>query len=141
MESNTLIINESNTNDLLNVAKWSKFLAICGFVMSAILICIAIGMFFMGGTLLGASSGAPFYLISIIYIVMALIYVYPCLCMYQSAISLKAALTSNDQNALNQGFLQMNKYYSFMGILMIIVLAFYALAIIGGVAAMLFMRG
>jgi hypothetical protein len=52
---------------------------------------------------------------------------FPLLFLLQFANRMKRALAANEQDDLNDAFLQLKKYFRYLGIIVIIVLALYAL--------------
>jgi hypothetical protein len=145
MEQNTntslfdLHIDPQSSAYLGETAKWAKFLAILGFVLCGICVLVAI---FAGSFLAGALSrygqgggmiGGAFF--SVIYILLALLYFFPCLYLYNFASKMQVALRNNDQEQLAQSFRNLKSCYKFLGILMVIMLSFYALALIIGIFA------
>jgi hypothetical protein len=138
-----LSIDHESHSHLSETARWAKFLAIVGFVTCGL---IAILSFFMGSILasttltpystsgLGVIGGA---FITILYLVIAVIYFFPCLFLYNFSVRLKAALGSNDQVKLNQSLKSQKTLFKYVGIMTIVILSFYALAlVIVGVAAL-----
>ena len=138
-----LSIDHESHSHLSETARWAKFLAIVGFVTCGL---IAILSFFMGSILasttltpystsgLGVIGGA---FITILYLVIAVIYFFPCLFLYNFSVRLKAALGSNDQVKLNQSLKAQKTLFKYVGIMTIVILSFYALAlVIVGVAAL-----
>jgi hypothetical protein len=136
------------TEQYLNsAAKWGRFLAIIGFIMTALLAVFALfaGSIFSSISTQTSSAmpgiaaiGGTF--ITVIYLVIAVIYFFPCLYLYQFGARMIKALQSRDQVSLNSSFQQLQSCFKFVGILMIIVLCFYALAILmlvaGGMTAL-----
>jgi preprotein translocase subunit SecG len=129
---------------LAEAARWAKFLAIVGFVICALI--LIIGVFFgsVFGTLMGqyqrtynddfATPAATGFgaMAAIMYILMAVVYFFPCLFMYRFATKMKTALAANDQEALNTSFQNLKATFRFIGILTLIWLLFVALAFIVG---------
>lgn len=134
-----LEVDSVAANYLSETAKWGKFLAIVGFVFTAII--ILAGLFFtVAISSMGGYYGSVFAglgpVIGIFYIAIGAIYLYPCLCLYRFSTKMKAALLVSDQETLNEAFNQHRKMYKFFGIITIIVLGLYALIFIfGGLAA------
>ena len=121
---------------LSETSKWGKFLAIIGFIGCGLLIIIAI---FMGTTIAGLSSqfggsnGISGGAITFIYIALAALYFFPCYYLYNFSVKMQAALRSNDQQALQSALANQKSCYKFVGILTIIVMSLYLLAIIAAV--------
>jgi Family of unknown function (DUF5362) len=146
METNENLLNSELQIDsiahshLAETAKWSVFLSIVGFVLSGILVVVAL----FAGTFLGSmNSGlgaAPVIgagLITVLYLIIAALYFFMSLFLYRFATKMKAALYSNDQDTLNNSFLNLKNLYKLMGILTVIYLAFIVLAMIFGIGAAL----
>ena len=130
---------------LSEAAKWARFLAIMGFIF--------LGLMVVGGIVAAAvmassmnqygseygSSGAGFMMgnfgagMAVIYILLAVLYFFPCLFLFRFAAKTKQALASNDQTDLNLGFQNLKAMFRYMGILTIVVLAFYAIALLFGI--------
>jgi len=151
MESNQDLINSPLQIDsiahaqLAETAKWANFLSIVGFILSCLIAVIALfaGAFLgsLGRGLGGGSSslmGAGF--ITFIYLVVAAIYFFMSLFLYRFASKMKTALYSNDQDYLNNSFMNLKNVYKLMGILTIIYLGFLALALILGIGSAVMMR-
>lgn len=147
-EISGLSLGEEAQYYLLNTAKWAKFLAIVGFVFCAIMVLAGIGMSaFMssiGDTMaqtnpaFSAMGGGLFF--GVFYIAFAALYFFPCLYLYQFAISAKRGIEEQDSPLISAAMDKQHSMYKFMGILMAIMLGMYALIIavaliVGGFAA------
>ena len=134
-----LIITPVIKSALLETAKWTKFLAILGFIAVGIL--VLIGIFygtiisFIGSTStfsqassLGSFAFGGFF--TIIYILIALLYFFPAKYLYNFSVKLKNAIHSSNQSMLSDAFFNLKSHYKYIGILMIILLAFYAVIFI-----------
>jgi hypothetical protein len=130
-----LQVDHESTAHLKEAARWAKFLAIVGFIFCGLF--VIFGLF--AGALIGrmyssmgvaqaGGMGGGFF--SILYILIALLYFFPCLYTFNFAKKMKVALAANDQTQLNQSFKNLKACYRFLGILMIICLSFWSLAII-----------
>lgn len=134
MESENLVIGIESKNYLHETAKWAKLLAIAGFIMTGLLVLIAfgVGAFMNNFSKLGGAQTGPFssIIITIFYLAIAAIYIFPCLYLYRFAIKTKLALAENDTNQLTEALMNQKSLYKFMGVATIIMLVFYALAIV-----------
>ncbi|MBS1655224.1 MAG: hypothetical protein JSU05_10295 [Bacteroidetes bacterium] len=141
-----LSIDTNSKAHLAEAARWAKFLAIIGFIVCGLV--VVFGIFF--GTImstLGSGAGYGRYsemqamgsglgaMMAVLYILIALLYFFPTLFLYRFATKAKAALASNDQETLNVSFQNLKKMFRFVGILTLIVLSFYAIAILIGIVA------
>ena len=145
-EPKQLIIDSQLKFFLKETAKWGKFLSIVGFVLCGIIAVGAIFMMFLGGAIstimskMGVMGSMMSGFIGFIYLLMALLYYFPSKYLFDFSVYIKQALLHNDQESLTYAFSRMKSLYRFWGILMIILLSFYAIIIlfavlVGGFAA------
>lgn len=142
-----LSIDPISKNHLSEAARWAKFLAIMGFIMCGL---IVIGGIFAGSmfeTLTATNRYERFdesmevntkglgALAAIVYILVALLYFFPCLFLYNFAVKMKTALIANNQDTLNTSFQNLKKTFRYVGIVTIIVLSFYVIALFMALAA------
>jgi hypothetical protein len=133
-----LQVDNGNIPYLAEAAKWGKFLSILGFIFCALI--ILMGLF--AGTLMstmfsqfetqspgsfGAISGT---VIMVYYIVIAIVYFFPCLFLFNFASKMQTAIRNNDQVYLNTSFRSLKSFFKFWGIVTIIVLCIFVIAII-----------
>ncbi|WP_343695536.1 DUF5362 family protein [Flavobacterium sp.] len=136
---------DSTAKDFLKeTVKWAYFIAIIGFVGIAFLVLIAIfaGAIFstMGSAMPGFGGGSVGAIFSFIYLLLAGLYFFPVYYLFKFASNGKKAFRENDSEALTSSFSYLKSHYKFIGILMIIMLAFYGLAIVFGALGVLFGR-
>jgi len=137
-------IDQSSRAHLSEAAKWAKFLAIVGFVMCGLIVVMAI---FAGSFLAMMSNsyndgysnsarltGGMGAFVAILYIGIAILFFFPYLFLFRFATRMKAALNTNDQLTLNTSFQNLKIMFRYVGILTIVMLSFYALAIIMAIA-------
>ncbi len=127
------------------IAKWAYFLSIIGFIGIGLLLLIAVfaGTIFsaMGSTMpgMGAYGGSFGAAMGAIYFLMAAFYFFPVYYLFKFSSSAKKAFRDNDSEALTSSFGYLKSHYKFIGILMIVLLAIYALifvfAVLGGLMA------
>ncbi|MFV0378011.1 MAG: hypothetical protein ACK5JD_12010 [Mangrovibacterium sp.] len=118
-------------SDLRDAAKWAKFLSIVGFVMIGILVVICIGVMLAGSALSQfADTPMPFGLLGIIYLLIAALYFFPVYYLYNFAKATIYGIDGADENQLARGMANLRRLFKFMGILTIIVLAIYAIALV-----------
>ena len=128
---------------LSEAARWAKFLAIIGFIMCGFI--VLIGIFF--GSFIGmftsqygtnpynefpASSTGFGTTMAVLYIIIALIYFFPCLFLFRFATKMKNALATNNQEVLNGSFQNLKASFRYVGIVTIVMLAFWVLALVIG---------
>ena len=132
-----LQVDQLSTSFLGETAKWAKFLAILGFVVSGVILLIALfAGSFLASTFahMGGESGlVSGVFIGAIYGVVAVLAFFPCLYLYRFADNMQMALRANDQEQLNMAFRNMKSYFKFLGILAVIYLSFIVLGLIFGI--------
>lgn len=140
-----LLITPEIQEFLKETAKWGKFLAIVGFVMVGLFVILGIFMGFFMGTMMsgmeeaGVFGGAMGGALGLVYVVLGLFYLFPCLYLYRFSTKMKTAIAQDDQQYLFDSFKNLKSLYKFMGIFMAVILGLYALvfviAILGGLAS------
>jgi len=136
-EQTALQFDDVNRYHLMQTAKWAKFLSIVGFITSGLL--IVLGLFI--GTILSSMSAAgsgygtrPSIIgsgaISFIYMLIAILYFFPCLYLFRFSAKMIRALLTNEQEILNESFEQLKSCFRYVGILTIITFSIYAMFIV-----------
>lgn len=132
-----LRITPPSAEFLRTAAKWGKFLAIIGFIMIGFMVLMALGIgAFMGGMMHGMNNtvgvmsalGSSFF--SLFYLLFALLYFFPVLYLYRFSSKVQRALDLQSETEIDEAFKNLKSLLKFMGVLTIIVLAFYALSIL-----------
>jgi len=144
MENQETLIQEeihfTNSNEikeyLLQASKWGKFLGILGFIACGILVIVAItamvGLSQIGTSQFDriSSTGFPALMIGIIYFVIAVITYFPAKFIYQFSVQIRRGINSSDIQAVSSGFRNLKSLFQFHGILAIIGISFYIIAIL-----------
>lgn len=142
-----LVIDQNAKMFLTETAKWGKFLAIIGFVFCGLIALFSLFIMFFGSVMTTAMQGVGssfaavgMGFIGFVYLLFGLLYYFPSKYLYDFSVYIKQAISINDQESLTYAFEKMKSLYKFWGVLMIILLSFYALIIIfavlvGGFAA------
>ncbi|MGY8943036.1 MAG: DUF5362 family protein [Flavobacteriales bacterium] len=119
---------------LKETAKWCKFLSILGFIGLGLLFLSSFFISTIYGSMPQATS-MPFNLgtaMTIFYMLMIVIYIFPLYYLYQFSVKLKKAVTSKDDEVLANAFEMLKSHYKFVGVFTIIMLSIYILAGIAG---------
>lgn len=115
---------------LAETAKWTKFLSILGFIGIGFIVIVAL----FAGSILGVLSNAPGMdafravgagMITVFYLIIALIYFFPVLYLYRFSHKLKNALNSSDNTYLTEAFSNLKSHYKYIGIFAIVMICFY----------------
>jgi hypothetical protein len=131
-------ISASDRTNLLEVARWARFLAIVGFVMLGIMALAVLSMVGLGASnpLMRNSDSSVGLSVVLILLFMGL-YSFPIYYLFKAAKGIKSGLSSSDDNELSDGFSYLKSHYKFLGIFMIVILAIYALALLAGLGAIM----
>ncbi len=127
--------------DMLKAASWGKFLAVMTAIGLAIIVALAIFFMVMGANLpdVGKMGGLG---AGVLYLVIALIYLYPLSKAFGFVNSLKAAALTDDPDELARSYASLGSMLKYTGILTIIVLVLYAVILVTlGVSAFVFAKG
>ena len=129
-----LVIDWHSKEFLKETAKWTKFLAILGFVGIGLMVLGSLVMLFAPSSLM-SNGDFPFggkIFMMLLYLAFAVLYYFPISYLYQFSENTKKAIENNDNNAIRDAFEFLKSHYKFMGILTIILLSFYAIMIFIG---------
>ena len=136
-----LSIDPMSKAHLADAARWAKFLAIMGFIVCGLIVIVGI---FAGSVLESFSSTRRYegfdsnvevtrglgIVATVFYILIAVLYFFPCLFLFNFASKMKTALLSNDQDVLNSSFQNLKKTFRYIGVLSIIVLSFWVVGML-----------
>jgi hypothetical protein len=140
IEEKEIVITEEIKDYLLVSAKWSKFVAIVGFIGLGIFTLIGFLMMLGLPILHRINTSVPVLLYGFFYIILAVVNFFPMLYLYRFAESIKQGILRNDDYEMTNGFLNLKKMTKFTGIMMIVILGIYALLIVISVPAMILMN-
>ncbi len=142
-EINKIELEEDSLKDLDTTRKWSMFLAILGFIAIGLMLLIGLlaGVFlsvFKSGEL-DLSTGESILIFGIL-LVFAVIYFFPILFLYRFSKYAGHAVRARDNNYMKRAFRYLRKYSVYIGVLAIVVLAIYLIAIIMSGASLAFLK-
>ena len=138
----SLVISEDIRSYLYESAKWTKFLSIVGFVFTALMVLLSLSV----GSLMTAMNTAvgeqhnPYAalgsgMLTVILLLSAVLYFYPSFLLFKFSNATKQGVLYGDQESLNAGLSKLKSFFKFWGVLMIVILGFYALALLFGIIA------
>ena len=128
IENNGLLIPESAIPYLNSTRKWTMFFAVLGFVMIALM-----GLGFIVMLIASAISplGGMMAIIAVLYAIIIAIYFFPVYYLFKFSEEAKKALASRNQEATEKCFRYLSLHFKIVGIITIVMLSLYILAIIG----------
>lgn len=125
-----LSLTTASKRFLKETAKWSFFLSIIGFILIFLLIVIAIFASSIFGMLAVAQPGIPDsigLIMTVTYLVLAIIYFFPVYYLLQFANKMKKALSTKNDETLANAFEMLKSHYKFIGVYTIITISLYVL--------------
>lgn len=130
---NTLYVDSTGQQYLKETAKWARFLAIVGFVMTGMIVLAAIFAGSIMSTLSATSPSFGFFPsagITFTYLIVAGLYFFPCLFLFQSSQKLTQALQDGNSEELTLALEKMKNFFRFVGIMTLVVIALYAFMLV-----------
>ncbi|HEY4966239.1 MAG TPA: DUF5362 family protein [Puia sp.] len=136
-----LHLDQQSANYLSEAARWGRLLSIVGFIYCGLMAVCGLFLGSMMTRMMSSSiggtdaviSGVGTAFISFFIILMALILFFPAYYLFNFSSKVRRALRNNDQAVLADSLKNLKSYFKFFGILIIIVLSFYALALISAI--------
>lgn len=128
-----LKIGEEIKKQLTSTRKWASFISITAIILLGFFVVFGFSFSFFVKIFMGEEMPFDnnFSYIGFLYLVLALIYFFPFLFLYQFSNHIKKAFQSGRQESLNLAFVKLNSHYNYMGIMLIIMVAIYVLMIVG----------
>ena len=118
---------------LREIRKWSKIIAITGFVAVGLMVVAGVVMLFFMNTLGGEVPDVPSWM-GIVYLILflflAVVYYFPILYLYRFSENLGQAIDLGNNDFLTDAFEYLMKHYRFVGIMIIIGIILYALSLL-----------
>ena len=141
-----LSIDSVTAGYLKETASWAKLLAIVGMigcvflVLGGIMASVAVTTVSgeMSREIGGGATAAMGAFMLIFYVLIAVIYFFPCLYLLRFSNHIKNAITANDQMGLNEGLRNLKATFRFLGIVKIIFISLFLLMfLLGGLGAIM----
>lgn len=126
-------------NYLMETSRWGKFLAILGYVGLGLMMIFSLMMLFgmsflersFGGMSQMYNSGAlSLATMGFLYLIIAAIYFFPIYALHTFSTRIKTGLLTNSIEDVEVAFKNLKSLFKFMGIVSIIVLSIYVLALL-----------
>lgn len=142
-EERKLEIGPDTLRNLNTIRIWTTFLSVLGFILIGLFIIagIATGMFLTSFSTTKATLGIPESMVIILLFVAGAISLFPVVFLFRFSKNIRDAVQNNDQQKLDRGIRNLKKYFTFIGILVIIAITVYAVGLIYAGASMSFLKG
>ncbi|MCL2139830.1 MAG: hypothetical protein FWH41_09930 [Treponema sp.] len=137
------ILTENMIYYLKGASPWLRFIGIAGLIFIGLVILVLI-IAVVGITRAVPSSEGSAFIglmgggVAFIYILMMAIYIFPLLFMYRFGKKIKTYLYTGTNEDLEDAFKNNKSLWTFMGVLLIIFLGFFALALFSGMIGAIF---
>ncbi len=132
----TLEVDETTKSTLMEMGRWTKFLAILGFVMLGLMVAAGVILGVVMSRYSSMATAIPYIGTAglvLIYVVFAGLYFYPTFALYKYSTCMKQALNSNNKLSFNKALVYLKNMFKFFGIMMIVLLCLYGLIIISSI--------
>jgi MFS family permease len=142
-ENRKIEIGQDSLNQLNTTRKWAMFIAIIGFIFLGLFIVIGA----LAGTFLSAFSkgdaarSVPEILVFILLILIAIINFFPVLFLFRFSKHIHKTIQTLDKEELRKAIVNLKAFFLYLGILIIVVLSFYVVALIVAGTSMAFLKG
>jgi hypothetical protein len=134
-----LMVTEDMRSYIYDMARWANFLGIVGFVISAfmLLAALTIGPAMKANPelskMLGQFGAMDSTTFTIVFLMYGLAFFYPSFLMVRYAAKAKAGVLYGEQLSLNDAMGKLKSLFKYFGILAIILIALYMMAILSGI--------
>lgn len=120
-------VDETAKAYLLQTARWTRFMAIMGFIFTGLLLAMAVFLAASSSVRNGFGDVEGSFTITgiIAYFLIAVLYIYPISELYRFSTSVKQALIVNDAPIFTKAMKHQRNMWRFMGIMMIVIIAVY----------------
>jgi len=136
-------ISPETLNNLNAIRKWTTFLSVFGFIFLGLLIAFGLvtSTFLTVFKLKETNPGLPETIMIIGFFVAAVIYFFSILFLFRFSINIRDAVHEQDMKKLDKAFKNLRTFFTYIGIILIITLSIYIVALIGTGSSVSFLMG
>jgi hypothetical protein len=142
-EENRMELGPEALNHLNATRKWTMFLSVLGFIFLGLLIVagIATNTFLSAFKTEEVNLGIPESFLLILFIVISVIYFFPVFYLFRFSRSARDAVQNRDIKKMEKALKNLRIYFTYIGVMAIIVISIYLLALAAGISSMSFLKG
>jgi len=140
---NNMELGPGDLKNLNSTRKWTMFLSVLGFIFLGLLIVVGVATstFLTAFKSKEVNLGVPESLMIVLFIIIAAIYFFPVLFLFRFSRNTRDAIHNHDKLKLEKAFRNLRTYFTYIGVLVIIVLSIYLLALVVAGSSMSFLKG
>ncbi len=130
-------VSSTTLEHLRGTRPWVRLLAVLGFIF-AIFICLAGAAMMVGSSFMGEATGLTGMAgvgIGVLYLLLALIYIFPSIWMWRYAGSIQTLLSSRQTADLDEAMKHQKAVWRFFGIIAMVMIVIYAVIIVVAIIA------
>ena len=132
IQTETAPISNTSKSYLLECTRWSLFFVVLGFIFIGLMVIGAFALVAVGAS--GSSyQSEQFFLIGVVYLVLAILFIFPILYLLKFSSKMKAGLNQSNNKEIEVGFGALKSLFRFMGIMTIVIISIYILIILAAV--------
>lgn len=134
-------ISEHTRGLFLGMARWAKFLAIIGFISVGLIAIVGFGVMFIPSDAAEMAAernmifSAGSVVAGLILLVFAVVYFFPAFFLLRFASRVKQGLMNTDQTTFENSIASLKNMFTYMGILVIVMLSLYGIVILAAIAS------
>jgi magnesium-transporting ATPase (P-type) len=142
-EENRMELGPEALKHLNATWKWTMFLSVLGFIFLGLLIVagVATNTFLSAFKTEEVNLGIPESLLVVLFIVISVIYFFPVFYLFRFSRCARDAVQKSDIIKMEKALKNLRIYFTYIGVLAIIVISIYLLALAAGVSSMSFLKG
>ena len=136
-------IDQKGLKNLNTIRKWTMFLAVSGFIFLGLMITIGAitGIFLSAFKADQTSAGFAETYMLLFFLVLAIACFFPLFYLFRFSKYTTHAVNNLDKQELYEAIQNLKHFFVYLGILIIIVLTFYIIALIAAGSSMAFLKG
>lgn len=130
-------VDTTAQSTFLEMARWTKFISIFGFILMALGLIAGIFMSTFIANYSGVYPGGinTIVVMSVFYIVLIILYVYPTYALFKYSVLIKKSIQTANTALFNSAVRYLKNMFKYLGILLVISIILYGLFIIIAIAA------
>ncbi|MFZ0281377.1 MAG: hypothetical protein WAL29_06995 [Bacteroidales bacterium] len=140
---NKMEIGPEALKHLNSMRKWTMFLSVLGFIFFGLLIIIGVATstFLTAFRSKEVNLGIPESLMIFLFIIIAALYFFPVFFLFRFSRNTRDAIHDHDKLKLEKAFRNLRTYFTYIGVMVIIILSIYLLALFYAGSSMSFLKG